>query len=182
MAITWSRRARAPPGIRARRCWNFSKKFPPTAAGEELPARFPVQYVLRPNLDFRGYAGQLASGVFRKGDLVLALPARRHSRIARIVTYDGDLASAYAPQSVTICLEDEIDISRGDMIVPAFAAPHVARRFRSSMRLDEREAARTRPQLLHQAHLASGARRDPQHSPSARREHARRMWRRSGSS
>jgi selenocysteine-specific translation elongation factor len=92
-----------------------------------------VQYVLRPNLDFRGYAGQLASGVFRKGDLVLALPARRHSRIERIVTFDGDLASASAPQSVTICLEDEIDISRGDMLVPALSAPHVARRFRSSI-------------------------------------------------
>jgi sulfate adenylyltransferase large subunit len=103
------------------------------AGNETLPARFPVQYVLRPNLDFRGYAGQIASGILRQGDLVLALPARRHSRIERIVTYDGDLASAQAPQSVTICLEDEIDISRGDMIVPALNAPHVARRFRSSI-------------------------------------------------
>jgi sulfate adenylyltransferase large subunit len=106
---------------------------PADIGAESLPARFPVQYVLRPNLDFRGYAGQIASGVFRKGDLVLALPARRHSRIERIVTYDGDLASATAPQSVTICLEDEIDISRGDMIVPALAAPRVAKRFRSSI-------------------------------------------------
>ncbi|HYA18738.1 MAG TPA: GTP-binding protein, partial [Bryobacteraceae bacterium] len=81
---------------------------------EDLAARFAVQYVLRPNLDFRGYAGQIASGVFRQGDLVLALPARRHSRIERIVTFDGDLASAAAPQSVTLCLADEIDISRGD--------------------------------------------------------------------
>jgi len=106
---------------------------PVDAGSERLPARFPVQYVLRPNLDFRGYAGQLASGALRKGDLVLALPARRHSRIERIVTFDGDLTSATAPQSVTICLEDEIDISRGDVIVPAFAPPHVARRFRSSV-------------------------------------------------
>src|SRR5580692_2311286 len=111
----------------------FLEEVPAGIGLEELPARFPVQYVLRPNLDFRGYAGQLASGVLRKGDLVLALPARRHSRIARIVTYGGDLATASAPQSVTICLEDEIDISRGDMLVPAFAAPHVARRFRSSI-------------------------------------------------
>ena len=100
---------------------------------DKLPARFPVQYVLRPNLDFRGYAGQLASGVLRKGDLVLALPARRHTRIERIVTYDGDLPVAYSPQSITLCLEDEIDISRGDMIVPALNVPHVARRFRSSI-------------------------------------------------
>jgi sulfate adenylyltransferase large subunit len=111
----------------------FLEEVPADIGNEGLPARFPVQYVLRPNLDFRGYAGQLASGVLRKGDLMLALPARRHSRIERIVTFDGDLASAYAPQSVTICLEDEIDISRGDMLVPVFASPHVARRFRSSV-------------------------------------------------
>ena len=111
----------------------YLEEVPADSGREELPARFPVQYVLRPNLDFRGYAGQLASGVFRKGDLVLALPARRHSRIERIVTFDGDLELASAPQSVTICLEDEIDISRGDMLVPALSVPHVARRFRSSI-------------------------------------------------
>ena len=99
------------------------------AAG--LPARFPVQMVLRPNLDFRGYAGQLASGVLRPGDTVMALPARRTSTITRIVTYDGDLAQATAPQSVTLCLADEIDIGRGDMIVPERQLPHVARRFRA---------------------------------------------------
>jgi len=99
---------------------------------DQLPARFPVQYVLRPNLDFRGYAGQIASGVFRDGDEVMALPARRRSRISRISTYDGDLAAARVPQSVTICLEDEIDISRGDTIVPVSAVPHVARRFRAN--------------------------------------------------
>jgi sulfate adenylyltransferase large subunit len=98
---------------------------------ERLPARFPVQYVLRPNLDFRGYAGQIASGVFHRGEEVMALPARRRSRISRIVTYDGDLESAAAPRSVTICLADEIDISRGDSIVPVGAVPHVARRFRA---------------------------------------------------
>jgi sulfate adenylyltransferase subunit 1 (EFTu-like GTPase family) len=111
----------------------FLEEVPADIGNETLPARFPVQYVLRPNLDFRGYSGQISSGVFRKGDLVLALPARRHSRIERIVTFDGDLTSATSPQSVTICLEDEIDISRGDMIVPALAVPHVARRFRSSI-------------------------------------------------
>ncbi|HXJ43859.1 MAG TPA: sulfate adenylyltransferase subunit CysN [Bryobacteraceae bacterium] len=96
------------------------------------PGRFPVQYVLRPDLDFRGYAGQIASGTFREGQEVLALPARRKSKITRIVTWDGDLKSAYSPQSVTICLADEIDISRGDMLVPADAAPQVARRFRAN--------------------------------------------------
>ncbi len=100
---------------------------------ERLPARFPVQYVLRPNLDFRGYAGQVASGIFRVGDAVLALPSRRQTTITRIVTYDGDLEATAAPQSVTICLANEIDISRGDVIVPASALPHVSRRFRANV-------------------------------------------------
>ena len=103
-----------------------------------MPARVPVQYVLRPNLDFRGYAGQISSGVFHQGEEVMALPARRSSRITRIVTYDSDLESAGAPQSVAICLADEIDISRGDLIVPVSAIPHVARRFRATCVLDER--------------------------------------------
>lgn len=95
---------------------------------EEEPMRFPVQYVIRPNLDFRGYAGQVASGVLKPGDLVMALPAGRTSRIKRISTFDGDLDRAYAPMSVTVLLEDEIDISRGDMLVPAMQAPHISRR------------------------------------------------------
>jgi sulfate adenylyltransferase large subunit len=111
----------------------YLEEVPADSGREALPARFPVQYVVRPNLDFRGYAGQIASGVFREGDAVLTLPARRHTRIERIVTFDGDLVSAEAPQSVTICLADEIDISRGDMIVPADSVPFVARRFRAGM-------------------------------------------------
>ena len=110
----------------------FLEQVPTEEHLERLPARLPVQYVLRPNLDFRGYAGQIASGVFHQGDEVVALPARRHSRITRIATYDGDLPSASAPQSVTLCLADEIDISRGDVIVPVSAVPHVARRFRAN--------------------------------------------------
>ena len=83
--------------------------------GEEM--RFPVQYVVRPTLDFRGYAGQVASGVIERGDRVMVLPSGRTSRVKSIVTFDGDLQEAYAPQSVTVCLDDEIDISRGDMLV-----------------------------------------------------------------
>jgi sulfate adenylyltransferase large subunit len=109
----------------------YLEEVPVDEHRERLPARFPVQYVLRPNLDFRGFAGQIASGVFYRGDEVMALPARRRTRITRIVTYDGDLEFASAPQSVTICLADEIDISRGDAIVPVTAIPHVARRFRA---------------------------------------------------
>jgi sulfate adenylyltransferase large subunit len=109
----------------------YLEEIPVHEERQLLPARFPIQYVLRPNLNFRGYAGQVASGVFRVGDAVMALPARRHTTITRIVTYDGDLRSTSAPQSVTICLADEIDISRGDVIVPVQAVPHVSRRFRA---------------------------------------------------
>jgi len=79
--------------------------------------RFPVQLVGRPNLDFRGFCGTVASGVVRKGDEVMALPSRKKSRVKSIVTFDNELDEAFAPQSVTLTLEDEIDISRGDMIV-----------------------------------------------------------------
>jgi len=80
-------------------------------------ARFPVQYVNRPNLDFRGFCGTVASGIFHKGDLITALPSGKSSKIKSIVTYDGDLDEAFPPMAVTLTLEDEIDISRGDMLV-----------------------------------------------------------------
>jgi sulfate adenylyltransferase large subunit len=89
--------------------------------------RFPVQYVLRPNLDFRGYAGQVASGFLHPGDEVMVLPSRRMSRVKSIVTYDGELPKAFPPMSVTVTLDHEIDISRGDMLVPPHNAPMVDR-------------------------------------------------------
>ena len=79
--------------------------------------RFPVQYVLRPDLDFRGFSARVASGIIRKGEEIMVLPSRKTSKIKEIITYDGNLEEAFPPQSVTITLEDEIDISRGDMIV-----------------------------------------------------------------
>ncbi|MEZ8100644.1 sulfate adenylyltransferase subunit CysN [Vibrio bivalvicida] len=79
--------------------------------------RFPVQYVNRPNLDFRGFAGTIASGSIKVGDEVKALPSGKTSKVARIVTFDGDLEQAQAGLAVTLTLEDEIDISRGDLIV-----------------------------------------------------------------
>lgn len=95
--------------------------------------RFPVQYVVRPNLDFRGYAGQVASGVVRPGDEVMVLPSGRRTRVKSIVTYDGDLAEAQPPQSVVITLADEVDISRGDMLVHPASLPSVSRRFRANL-------------------------------------------------
>jgi len=98
-----------------------------------IDARFPVQYVIRPMKneyhDFRGYAGRIAGGVFRVGDKVKALPSGFSSKIKSIVTMDGDLQEAFAPQSVTITLEDEIDISRGDMLVRENNMPQVEQEF-----------------------------------------------------
>lgn len=90
--------------------------------------RFPVQLVIRPHLDFRGYAGQIASGCVRVGDGIVAMPSGRHSRVKRIVTFDGDLDEAFAPMSVTLELEDELDIARGDTLAAPTAAPALARR------------------------------------------------------
>jgi bifunctional enzyme CysN/CysC len=91
--------------------------------------RFPVQLVLRPNLDFRGFAGTVASGIIRRGDEVMSLPSRKRSRVKSITTFDGELAEAFAPQSVTLTLEDEIDSSRGDMLVRPGNVPKVDHRF-----------------------------------------------------
>ncbi|MBV9849497.1 MAG: sulfate adenylyltransferase subunit CysN [Armatimonadetes bacterium] len=93
-------------------------------------ARFPVQYVIRPQSteyhDYRGYAGRIAGGVFRKGDSVTVLPSGFSSRVKSIDTFEGSLDEAFAPQSVTLTLEDDIDISRGDMIVRPDNPPTVS--------------------------------------------------------
>ena len=91
--------------------------------------RFPVQYVIRPNLDFRGFAGTVASGIVRKGDEVVVLPSKQRSRVQSIVTYDGELEEAYPPLSVTLTLEDEIDCSRGDTLVRPSNVPTIADEF-----------------------------------------------------
>jgi len=93
--------------------------------------RFPVQYVNRPNLDFRGYSGTVAAGVFRKGDPVTVLPSRKTSRIKSIVTFDGELEEAFPPQAVTITLSDEIDVSRGDMLAHSDDLPMLGARFKA---------------------------------------------------
>jgi bifunctional enzyme CysN/CysC len=98
---------------------------------QSAPFRLPVQWVNRPNLDFRGFAGQIVSGRVARGDEVRVLPSGRTSRVARIVTYDGDLDQAVAGQSVTLTLTDEVDCSRGDVIAPAAAPPETADQFES---------------------------------------------------
>jgi sulfate adenylyltransferase subunit 1 len=95
--------------------------------------RFPVQYVVRPDANFRGFAGQIAGGIIRAGDTVLALPSGRQTRVESIVTYDRALDEAFAPMSITVKLEDEIDLSRGDMLVAPERPPRVSSRFLAMM-------------------------------------------------
>jgi bifunctional enzyme CysN/CysC len=91
--------------------------------------RLPVQIVNRPNLNYRGFCGTIASGIVRPGDEVVALPSRKTSRVKEIVSFDGLIAEAFAPMSITLTLEDEIDISRGDMIVRPGNVPQLEQRF-----------------------------------------------------
>jgi bifunctional enzyme CysN/CysC len=100
---------------------------------ERGPLRFPVQWVNRPHLDFRGFSGTIASGVLRPGDRLRAQPSGRESVVRRIVTADGDLSVAVAGQSVTLTLADEIDVSRGDMLSSAEAPAEVADQFEATI-------------------------------------------------
>jgi len=102
-------------------------------AAQGLPFRMAVQWVNRPNLDFRGFAGLIASGGVSPGDAIRVLPSGRTSHVSRIVTFDGDVPRAVAAQSVTLCLADEIDCSRGDVIVAADAPAEVADQFEATI-------------------------------------------------
>ena len=102
--------------------------------------RYPVQYVLRPNLDFRGFSGKVASGIVRKGDTVMALPSGKTSKVKSIVTYEGELEQAFPPQCITITLEDEIDISRGEMLVHPDNLPIRDRNFEAMLVWMDEEA------------------------------------------
>ncbi|MEX0619192.1 MAG: sulfate adenylyltransferase subunit CysN [Pseudohongiellaceae bacterium] len=95
--------------------------------------RYPVQYTNRPNLNFRGYCGTVASGVVRKGDKITVLPSGKTSRVKSIVTYDEELELAHADMAVTLTLEDEIDVSRGDMIVHADNLPATGKKFAATI-------------------------------------------------
>ena len=111
--------------------------------------RMPVQWVNRPNLDFRGFSGQIAAGVVRPGDRVKVLPSARESRVARIVTLPGDLDEAVAGQSVTITLTDEVDVSRGDVLVSADDPAPVANQFEATIVwMDDEPMLPGRPYLM----------------------------------
>ncbi|MDX8481239.1 sulfate adenylyltransferase subunit CysN [Mesorhizobium sp. VK24D] len=102
-------------------------------AAVELPFRFPVQYVNRPNLDFRGFAGTIASGTVSQGDEVVVAKSGRASRVKRIVAHGGDLEQAVAGQAITLVLEDEVEVSRGNMLVSPLARPQVADQFTANI-------------------------------------------------
>jgi bifunctional enzyme CysN/CysC len=113
------------------------------------PFRMPVQWVNRPNLDFRGFSGLISSGTIRPGDKIKALPSGRESTVERIVTFREDLDVAVAGQSVTLTLKDEIDISRGDVIAEAAAPPPVADQFEATVVwMDDEAMLPGRPYLL----------------------------------
>ena len=118
-------------------------------ADQAKPFRMPVQWVNRPNLDFRGFSGMIASGVIRQGDAIRVLPSGKTSTISRIVTMDGDLPQAVAGQSVTLCFADEIDCSRGQVITAAADTCEVSDQFETTIVwMDEAEMLPGRPYWL----------------------------------
>jgi bifunctional enzyme CysN/CysC len=112
---------------------NFLEEINVISDRNLIDFRFPVQYVIRPNLDFRGYAGMINSGVIGKGDDILVLPSGYKSKVKSIITYGKELEYAFAPQSVVIKLEDEIDISKGDMLVRLRNIPEIDDEFEAEI-------------------------------------------------
>ena len=127
------RRSRNMPWFDGASLLEFLETVPVLDRVRAAAFRFPVQRVVRPDQTFRGYAGQVISGVVRPGDAILVFPSGRRSRVKSIETLDGPLQEAIAPMSVTLALEDELDISRGDMIAAAQKVPEVARQFEAQI-------------------------------------------------
>ncbi len=111
----------------------FLESVPVQGPQEAIPFRYPVQYVIRPNLDYRSFAGRIASGIVKKGDPVVVLASGKTSRIKAIDTFEGEIEEAAAPLSVTLRLEDEIDVSRGDMLAHPSDLPRSARTFDANL-------------------------------------------------
>ncbi|WP_319269294.1 sulfate adenylyltransferase subunit CysN [uncultured Draconibacterium sp.] len=123
--------------------------------------RYPVQYVLRPDIKFRGFSTSVASGIIKKGDEVMVLPSMKKSKVEKIVTYDGEKEYAFPPESVTVTLEDEIDISRGDMLVHPDNLPRVERQFEAMLVwMDESEMNLSTQFYIKQANNNTKARID----------------------
>ena len=128
------------------------ESLPASEGTRTAPLRFPVQRVLRPDHTFRGFAGQIASGTVRLGDVVTVMPSGRTAEVERIVTWDRDLTEAHAPLSVTLVLNRELDISRGDLIVTADEPAIVAKAVKASLVwMDQRPLDLNRRYLLKHA-------------------------------
>jgi sulfate adenylyltransferase subunit 1 len=111
--------------------------------------RLPIQRVIRPDHNYRGFAGQIAAGTIRRGDTIIALPSGRTSRVASITTFDGDLVEASAPQSIALTLEEELDISRGDVLADPARPPESATEFEAALVwFDESRLEDHKPYLL----------------------------------
>lgn len=137
------------PWYRGESLLEYLENIPLGSGRTHRPLRFPVQYVIRPGASFRGYAGQVVSGTIRPGDLVMALPSGRTSRVRSIPTWEGEATEAFAPMPATICLEDELDVSRGDMLVHPNELPHVSRQFEAKVVwMSEQPLTAGRPYLL----------------------------------
>ncbi len=121
------------PWYKGRSILNFLEKVHVSSDRNFDDMRFPVQYVNRPDINFRGFAATVASGIIKKGEEVMSLPSGQKSRIKEIVTFDGELDEAFPPQSVTITLEDEIDASRGDMLVYPDNIPNISQHIESML-------------------------------------------------
>jgi sulfate adenylyltransferase subunit 1 len=142
-------RSQAMPWYKGPSLLELLESLPSSADTRQSPLRFPVQRVLRPNHTFRGFAGQIGSGTVRPGDTITVLPSGRTAEIQRIVTFDGDLEEAYAPLSVTLVLDREVDISRGDLIVSAETPAKVAKSVQASLVwMDQRPLLLNRRYLL----------------------------------
>ena len=125
------------------------ERVPVGILNDKKSFRLPIQRVIRPDDSYRGFAGQIAAGKVRKGDKVVALPSGRTSRIASITTFDGDLNEAYAPQSIALTLEDELDISRGDVIADISHPPLSTKALEAALVwFDESQLEHHKPYLL----------------------------------
>ena len=127
----------------------YLEEVPIDDVAHDAPLRFPVQWVNRPDLDFRGFSGQIVRGSVRPGDRIKVLPSSRESRVARLVTADGDLSEAVEGESITIVLDNEVDVSRGDVLCAADAPPEIADQFETHIVwMGERPMLPGRPYLL----------------------------------
>jgi sulfate adenylyltransferase large subunit len=142
-------RSQAMPWYEGPSLLGLLESLPSARDTRSAPFRFPVQRVLRPDHTFRGFAGQIASGTVRPGDKITVLPSNRSAKVERIVTWDGDLEEAIAPLSVTLVLDRELDISRGDLIVASEARATVARSAKAALVwMDQRPLDLSRRYLL----------------------------------